>query len=119
MRLAQAPAVEDDRIARLELRMGRGFDDPREIDAGDHREAAHHRSLSRERETVLVVQGRMRHPNGDVAFHEVRFVEAAQLDGLARLAFVDDDGFERAHAGPPFVAPPFVARRRIRASPSA
>src|SRR5581483_8780019 len=53
MGLAHAPAGADDLVARLPRRMGGGFDRTCEIDAGDHREAAHHGRLAREREAVL------------------------------------------------------------------
>src|SRR5437660_1333068 len=79
MGLAHAPAGADDLVARLPLRMRGLLDGARKVDAGDHREATHHRRLAGEREAVLVVQRRPFHAHGDVALHQLGLVELREL----------------------------------------
>src|SRR5207249_121818 len=98
MRLAHTPAVDNDLVARLPLRMRRRLDRAREIDAGDHRKAAHDRRLAGDRETILVVHGRPFDPNGDVALHQIGFVEIGEADPLSAVTLLDYDGLECRHA---------------------
>ncbi|MGY3465365.1 hypothetical protein ACVW0I_002236 [Bradyrhizobium sp. LM6.11] len=86
---------------RLPLRMRGLLDRAGEIDAGDHREAAHHRRLAGEREAVLVVQRRPFHANGDVALHQLCFVELRELRGGALVRLVDPDRLEIGHSKTP------------------
>jgi hypothetical protein len=68
-----------------------------EIDAGDHREATHHRRLAGQREAVLVVQRRPFDTDGDVAVHQFRVVELGQCGGGTLVRLVDPDCLERCH----------------------
>ena len=65
-----------------------------EIDAGDHRKAAHHRRLAGDGEPVLVVDGRMAHPHQDIALHQGVGSEVLQGDALACIGLLDEDGLE-------------------------
>ncbi len=76
------------------------LDDAGKIDARDHREAAHHRRLAGDGETVLVVDGGIFDADGDVAVHQILLVEILQRDGLTRLGLLDDDGLECRHGFP-------------------
>ena len=78
MGLAQAPAVEDHLVAGFPLGMGRGLDGSRQIDAGNHGKAAHHRRLAGDRKTVLVIERRPLGADGDVAIHEIALVEIGE-----------------------------------------
>jgi hypothetical protein len=69
MGLAHAPAIADDLVAGLPLRMRGLFDGACEVDPGDHREAPHHRGLAGDGKAILVVQRRPLDPHGDVAVH--------------------------------------------------
>ena len=117
MGLAAAPAVEDDLVARLPGRVAGGFHGAGEIDAGDHRKAAHHRRLAGDGEPVLVVQRRIFDADGDVAVHQVGFVEIGECGLGAALGLFDHDCLECRHAraprsirGPLWRAPPRGAR---------
>ena len=50
--------LQIDLVAGLPLRMRGLFDGAGEIDAGDHREAPHHRRLAGDGKAILVVQRR-------------------------------------------------------------
>ena len=97
MGLAHAPAVADDLVAGLPLRMRGLFDGAGEVDAGDHRKAPHHRGLAGDGETILVVQRRPFDGDRNVAFHQFGFVELRQRDGGTFFRLVDPDGLERSH----------------------
>ena len=101
MGLAQSPAIEDDIVARRPAGMARSFHRAGEIDAGDHREAAHHRRLAGQSEAVLVIHRRPFDANGDVAVHQILLVEIGELDRLAGLRLVDHDRLERCHVVSP------------------
>ena len=103
MGLAAAPAVEDDLVARLPGGMAGGFHRAGEIDAGDHREAAHHRRLAGDGKAVLVVDGRIFDADGDVAVHEVCFVEIGERGLGAALRLLDHDRFECRHTPAPSI----------------
>jgi hypothetical protein len=72
-----------------------------EVDAGDHREAPHHRRLAAHRETVLVIDGGPLDAHRHVAVHQFAFVEVDELRGLTGFGLVDTDCPERAHAKAP------------------
>ena len=94
MRLTEAPAVEHNLVPGFELKMSRGLNDPSEIDAWDHRPAAHHRRLARNRQPILVIDRGVRHPDGDVAFHQIRLCELAPGSVLPAFAFGQKERFE-------------------------
>jgi hypothetical protein len=94
MRFAEPPAVQDDGIARPPISMARGLDDARKIDAGDHGKASHHGSLAGERESVLVIDGRVTDTHEDVALHEGVEAKFLQSNALARIRLLDQDGLE-------------------------
>ncbi len=77
--------------------VARTLDRAGEIDAGDHREPAHHRRLAGQRQAVLVVQRRPFDAHGDVAVHQLGFVELGQRGGGALVRLVDPDRLERCH----------------------
>src|SRR5262249_22306324 len=95
MRLAHAPAVEHDTVARLPFGMARTLDHAGEIDPRNHREAAHDRRLPGDRKPILVVDRRPFDRDRDVAVHQVLLVEIDESDVLALLGLVNADGFER------------------------
>ena len=97
MRLAGAPAIEDDEVAGLELRMVGGLDPSGEVDARDHRPAPHDGGAASDGEAVLVVQRRMGNADGDVAFHQVGLGELAEGDAGAGFALAGDQGLEGRH----------------------
>ena len=71
-----------------------------EIDAGDHREAAHHRRLAGDGEAVLVVDAGIFDADGDVAVHQIGFVEIGQRGLGAALGLLDHDRLECRHGTP-------------------
>ena len=97
MGLAGAPAVQHHEIARLEVGMRGGLDAAGEVDAGDHRPAAHHRRLAADREAVLVVHRRMRDADGDVALHQFALGEIGEGEVGAGLTLRRHQGLERRH----------------------
>src|SRR5262249_42063047 len=94
MRLAHAPAVEHDTVARLPFGMARTLDHAGEIDPRNHREAAHDRRLPGDRKPILVVYRRPFDRDRDVAVHQVLLVEIDESDALALLGLVDADCLE-------------------------
>ena len=101
MGLAAAPAVEDDLVAGLPVRMAGGFHRAGEIDAGDHREAAHHRRLAGDGEAVLVVDA-SEYSTRTVTSPSIRLASSKSVErGLgAALRLLDHDRLECRHAPP-------------------
>src|SRR5712692_1460783 len=97
MRLPTPPAIEDHPIASLPGGMARRFDCSCEIDSGNHRKATHDRRLAGDRKSILVVERRPFDMDGDVAVHEIVFIEISKPDLLAGLAFLDHNRFESCH----------------------
>ena len=124
MGLAEPPTVEDHLVAGLPVGMGGFLHRAGEIDPGDHRPAPHHRRLAGERKAVLVVDGGIRDPDVDVAFHQIGFVEIRERDLLAAVGFLDHDCFETRHGKPRCRCRPIVTmcaadRRATQALPAA
>src|SRR5512141_1186236 len=71
MGFAETPSVEDDAVAGLVVRMARGLDDAGEIDAWDHGKTAHHRRLTGDGQSVLVIDRRVADTNGNVTIHQI------------------------------------------------
>src|SRR5262245_1747380 len=71
--------------------MRRTLDRTGEIDARDHRPAPHDRCLTGEGETILVVDGRPFDADGDVALHQIGFIEVGERDRLTALRLLDHD----------------------------
>ena len=117
--LAAAPAVEDHLIAGFPAGMRRGLHRAGEIDAGDHREAAHHRRFAGDREPVLVIHRRPIHGDGDVPVHQILLVEIGEPDRLSGLALIDDDRLESAHALTPAFLVAMADRMPLSTSSSA
>ena len=94
-----------------------------EIDAGDHREAAHHRRLAGDGEAVLVVDGGIFDADGDVAVHQIGFVEIGERGLGAAIRLLDHDRLECRHAPSPVEpegilgARPTSGRKRLRRPP--
>jgi len=97
MGLTEPPAVTDHMVARFPARMGGLLDSAGEIDARDHWKTPDHRRLAGDGETILVVQRRPLDANGDVAFHQIGFVELDEGRGRTLLRLVDPDCFEHGH----------------------
>ncbi len=96
MGLAHAPAVADDLVAGFPGEMRGLCDGAGEIDAGDHGKAPHHRRLAGDGEAVLVVQRRPLDGDGDIALHQLGFIELRERGGGALLRLVDPDRLERS-----------------------
>ena len=92
MGFADAPAIENDGVAGFEVGMGGGLDGAGEVDAGDHRVAADDRGFAGEGEAVLVIDGRVRDADANIARHEVGGSEVLPANALATLAFFDHEG---------------------------
>ena len=107
MRFAQAARRRNHNVARRKFRMRGARDATREIDAGNHREATHHRSLAGDGETVLVVDRRESDVNVDIALHQIALTHDDVIGVLAVIVFVDANGSEVSHmaAPPPLAAP--------------
>jgi hypothetical protein len=102
MRLAHPPAVEDHLVPGLEFQAVGGGHHAGEVDARDHREAAHHRQLAGDGQPVLVVDGGVRDPHQNVAVHEVADGEIANADALLLLGVaIDDQRLEFLRSGHP------------------
>ena len=104
MRLAAAPAVEDDLVARLPAGVAGRFDRAGEVDAGDHREPAHNRRLAGDREAVLVIDRGIFDADGDVAVHQICFVEISERGLGAAVRLLDHDRLECRHGPTPRLA---------------
>jgi RNA polymerase sigma-70 factor (ECF subfamily) len=74
-----------------------GFHRAGEIDAGDHREAAHYRRLAGDGEAILVVDAGIVDPDGYIAVHQVGFVEVGQRGLGAAVRLLDYDRLECRH----------------------
>jgi hypothetical protein len=92
---ADAIAVQHDAVARLEFGVVRLLDLAGEVDARNERPGADDRRGAGEREAVLVVHGGIVDGDGDVAFHEIGFVEVREFDLRGLFAFRRADGAER------------------------
>jgi hypothetical protein len=75
MGFAETPAVEDHLVAGLPQRMRGALHRAGEIDAGDHGETPHHRRFAGERKPVLIIECRVFDCDGNVAVHQILFVE--------------------------------------------
>ena len=100
MRLPEPKAVQDDSVILPPILVARLLDEAGKIDAGDHRKAAHHRRSAGQRQPILVVDGRMRHPHQDVAFHQGIGAEALEGDALPCIGLLDEDRVENHSALP-------------------
>ena len=85
MRLADAPAVEDDPVALAPVGMVGSDHRSGEIDARNQRPAAHDRRLAGDGQTVLVVDRRRLDRDGDVTLHQIG---VGQVDDIDRLPLV-------------------------------
>ena len=101
MGLAHAPAGADHLVAGLPCRVRGLLDRAGEIDACNHWETSHHRRLSGDGKTVLVVQRRPLHGNCDVAVHQLGFVKLRERGCGAFVGLVDTDCLERGHERTP------------------
>ena len=101
MGLADAPAGHHHPVSVLVVGVLGGFDDAGAVDAGDHREAAHHRHPAGHGEPVLVVEAGMGDAHGDVARHQVGLVEVpeGQALRLLTLGLVHHPCLEGRHSG--------------------
>jgi hypothetical protein len=87
--LAHAPAVEHHLVAGLPAGVAAGLDRAGEVDAGHHRELAHHRRLAGDGQAVLVVDGGVGDAHRDVAFGQVVFVERLDAGAVAGVVLLD------------------------------
>ncbi len=117
MGLAEAVAVEDDLIARRKAGMEGRLDHAGEIDAENHRKAPDDRRFSRQRESVLVVDGGVGDADGHVAVHQLGFVHLDEADVLSGVGLVGSNGFEW-HGLRLLVRTESLGRRRMRISKS-
>jgi len=101
MRDAGLPAVEDDLVAGLEIWMGGCGDGAGEIDAGDHRPAPDDGRLAGQREGVLVVDGGVADPDGDVAVHQFPFAQLRPGELRTTFTPLGNPGAESLHVKPP------------------
>ncbi|MCY1247348.1 hypothetical protein D9M72_606680 [compost metagenome] len=67
MPLTHAPAIEQDQVTDLVVRMPADFDDTGQIDPWHHREFAHHRTAAGNRQAILEVQRAVGHTHRDIA----------------------------------------------------
>jgi len=66
MLFADTPSVENDPVAGLEVAVVARLHKSGEVDSGYHRKRSNDRSLARDRERVLVVEGAVLDVDGDV-----------------------------------------------------
>src|SRR5437763_10527628 len=78
--------------------MSRALNSAGEIDAWNHWEAAHHRRLPGDGQPILIIEGRPLDGHGDVAVHQVGFIEIGETNLRTDFRFLDDDRFESGHA---------------------
>src|SRR5690606_14389360 len=89
------PAIEHDLVTLLPVGVGGGQHRTGEIYARDEWKASHDGSLSRDGETILVIDGRRLHGHGDITGHQILLGQLDHLDGLLPvLVTVHQDGFE-------------------------
>ena len=94
MGFAHAPAVVDEGVAGLPVRVG-GFDHlPCPVDAGHHGPLAHHRRAVGDGQRVLVVQRGPGHAHQHVAGGQLGLIERAQAGAEAGLVFFEQQGLE-------------------------
>jgi hypothetical protein len=80
------------------MRMRGGFHRTGKIDPGNHREAANDRGFAGDREPVLVIHRRPFDANGDIAVHQIGFVEIGKAGRLPAITLVDHNRLECRHA---------------------
>jgi len=80
-----------------------GFHRAGEIDAGNHRKTANDGRFAGDREPVLVIHRRPFDAHGDVAFHQIGFVEIGEADLLPAITLFDHNSLECRHVSPPFM----------------
>ena len=94
MGFAEAVTVEQNLVARLEIRIARRLDRARQIDAPDHRKLAHDRGTPGERQAILEVDRGMRDSDDDIPFHQIVQAKFSQFGLLARVVLGDQEGPE-------------------------
>ena len=94
---ADAPAIEQHRVSGLEFAAGALAHRADQIDPRHHRPAAHHRARASDGEAVLVVDRRVLHVDGDIAFGQLALVELLELAGLTAFGLLDKDGGEHGY----------------------
>ncbi len=94
MGLADAPAIEDDLVARREARMAGVAHRAGKVDARDQRERADDRRLAGEGQPILVIDGGIFDVDGDITLHQVGLGQIGKLDRLAGIASHDAYGAE-------------------------
>ena len=90
-------------VARLPLRMRGGFHRAGEIDAGNHRKTANDGRFAGDREPILVIHRRTFDAHGDIALHQIGFVEIGEADLLPAVTLLDHNCLECRHLSPPFI----------------
>src|SRR6185503_19879648 len=101
MRLAHTPAVQDYRIAGLELGMGGRDHLAGEIDARDHRPTADDRRLGGNRQAILVVDGGVADAHEDIALHQVALAQLLPRTALPGFTFGSHQCLESLHIRTP------------------
>ena len=101
MRLTHTPAVQDYRIAGLELGMGGRDHLAGEIDARDHRPTSDDRRLGGDRQAILVVDGGVADAHEDIALHQVALAQLLPRKALAGFIFGSHQCLETLHPRTP------------------
>ena len=100
MGFANAPAIEYDAVANLVIRVIAGFNRPGNVDPRHHRKLAHHRPLAGNRQAILVIERRHRHPHGHIALRQLAFVNLLHRRAIAGVILLDQNSLE--HVLSPF-----------------
>ncbi len=96
MALTHAPAVQHHLVAGLPVAMVGTADGADQIDAGHHREFAHHRRGTGDRQAILVVQGRIIDVDGHIALGQLRLIDLGERHALLVVGLFDQDGGKHA-----------------------
>ncbi|MNZ74359.1 hypothetical protein D3C78_928060 [compost metagenome] len=94
MPFTHAPAIEQDLVTDLVVRMPADFDDTGQVDARHHREFTHHRTAAGDRQAILEVQRAVGNTHRDITLGQLIVLDLLQCGPITAVVFVDQNAFE-------------------------
>src|SRR4029079_1363779 len=111
MILADAPAIKDHSVTRLDQPMAGRDHGSGKIDARDQRKLPDDRRPPGDREAILVIDGRMLDGDGYIARHEIIFAEGHEIERLTLVGLADQNGAKLTTHETPLLAKLYRGKR--------
>ena len=94
MPLTHPPAIEQDVVTHLVVRMPADFDSARQIDPWHHREFSHHRATTGDRQAVLEIQRAVGDTYSHIALGQLVVMDLLQRGPVTAVVFLDQNTLE-------------------------